>query len=156
MSLLEPEPLPPPNPWLKRIAAAVVLLAAVGGLLYWQFRFYPEKKQVVRFMEALRAGDYPAAYKLWKPAPSYSYQDFLEDWGETTSFGRVRTYEIVGVESGGAELLLLPGQGGPGPRTVKVSGSSSGVIVSVRINNQAEPVRIWVERKDKSLSFPPF
>ena len=34
--------------------------------------------------------------------------------------------------------------------------SSSGVIVHVRLNGQAETIRIWVEKKDKSLSFSPF
>lgn len=155
MSLLEAQLPPPPNPWLRRIGVAVVLLAAMVGLLYWQFRYYPEKKQVERFMDALVAGDYPAAYRLWKPTPTYRYQDFLEDWGETTARGRVRSYEIVGVEPAASALVAVPQSGGS-RRTLQVGGDSSGVIVSVRINGQEPPERIWVERKDKSLSFPPF
>lgn len=156
ISLLDPQPLPPPNPWPKRLALAAVLLAVVGGLLYWQFRYYPEKKQVERFMEALKAGDYRAAYRIWKPTPSYRFEDFLEDWGETTAIGRVRSYEIVGVESSRALLLQVPVEGGERRRTLQVEGGSSGVIVLVRINGVDPPERIWVERKDKSLSFPPF
>lgn len=155
MTLLDAEAPPPPSPWPVRVAAVAAILALSGAVLYWEFRFYPEKRQVERFMEALQAGDYRAAYQLWKPAATYAYADFLEDWGETTPSGRVRSYEIVSVEEGGAELLLVPGQGGQ-RRTVRVGGSSSGVIVSVRINGQAEPIRLWVEKKDHSLSFPPF
>lgn len=155
MSLFDAQPSPPPNPWPYRLAVVLAVLAVVGGLLYWQFRFYPEKKQVERFMDALVAGDYQAAYRLWKPAPTYRYQDFLEDWGETTPRGRVRSYEIVGVEPAASALVAVP-QGGGNRRTLQVGGDSSGVIVSVRINGQEPPERIWVERKDKSLSFPPF
>ena len=155
MSLLDPQLPPPPNLWPQRIAVAVVLLAAVGGLLYWQLRYYPEKKQVERFMDALVAGDYQSAYRLWKPAPTYRFQDFLEDWGDTTARGRVRTYEIVGVEPAASALVAVPQSGGS-RRTLQVGEDSTGVIVSVRINGQEPPERIWVERQDKSLSFPPF
>ena len=44
----------------------------------------------------------------------------------------------------------------PAQPTMRVAGSSSGIVVRVRINGQLEPVRIWVEKKDKSLGFPPF
>ena len=156
MILLDAPPLPPPRLWPKRLAVAGLLLAVVAGVLYWQFRYYPEKKQVTRFMEALVAGDYQTAYQLWKPTPSYRFPDFLEDWGETTAFGRIRSYEIVEVESSSALLLQVPVEGGQTRRTLELKGNSSGVVVSVRINGQNPPVRIWVEKKDKSLSFPPF
>lgn len=155
MSLLDAQPPPPPNPWPQRLGVAVLLLAAVGALLYWQFRYYPEKKQVERFLDALVAGDYQTAYRLWKPTPSYTYQNFLEDWGETTPRGRIRSYEIVGVEPASAALVAVPGGGG-NRRTLQVGGDSSGVVVTVRLNGQDPPERIWVEKKDKSLSFPPF
>lgn len=135
MTLLDQQPPPPPNPWPKRLGLAAAVVVVVGGLLYWQFRFYGEVQQVRHFMDALAAGDYPQAYKIWNPTPTYTYQNFLEDWGETTSMGRVRSYEIAGVES---------------------RRNSSGVIVSVRINGREPPVRLWVEKKDKSLGFPPY
>lgn len=124
----------PPNPWPLRIALAVGLAVAVGVVLYWQFRYYGEKRAVERFMEALSVGDYRLAYQIWKPTPAYSFQDFLQDWGETTSLGRVQSYEILAAES---------------------PPDSSGVIVTVRINGREPPERIWVEKDDKSLSFPP-
>ncbi|MBI2955833.1 MAG: hypothetical protein HYY26_00840 [Acidobacteria bacterium] len=141
---------PPPNPWPRRLLVAALIVAVVAGVLYWQFRYYAEIKQVERFMEALQAGDYPKAYQLWKPTPAYTYDRFLEDWGETTPLGRVRSYEIVGVEKGPSEIAV---RGGP---TLRMEGASSGVVVRVRINGVDPPVRLWVESKDKSLSFPPF
>lgn len=155
-SLLEPEPLPPPNPWPLRIVIAVVVLAVVAGALYYQFRFYGEEKLVRQFMDALVAGDYQEAYRIWNPMPAYSYQAFLEDWGETTPFGRVRSYEIVGVRPTREVVLQVPAGGGEQPRNIRVGGDSSGVVVSVRINGIEKPVRLWVETNPPRLSFPPY
>ena len=150
-SLLEAEAPRAPSPWPLRVAAVVTILAVSGAVLYWQLRYYPEKKAVAHFMDALQAGDYQGAYRLWNAPPSYAYKDFLEDWGETTPMGRVHSYEIVGVEPKAPVEVALPGQ--PARR---VAGDSSGIVVLVRINGRLEPVRIWVEKKDKSLGFPPF
>lgn len=150
MGLLDGEVPPPPSPWLKRIALVLVVTLVAGGLVYWKLRFYRERRQVERFMDALVAGDYQTAYKLWKPTPSYTYQSFLEDWGETNPFGRIRSYEIVDITTGPPEV------GVRGGRTLVLGEESSGVIVSVRLNGAGAPVRIWVESRDLSLSFPPF
>lgn len=152
VSLLEPEPPRRLSPWPMRIAAAAAVLAVTGVILYSQFRYYGERKAVERFMEALQAGDYQTAYQLWKPTPTYTYKDFLEDWGETTPFGRVRSYEIVAVGPPERVEVAVPGR----PTISVADVGQSGVIVKVRINGQLEPVRIWVEKKDKSLGFPPF
>jgi hypothetical protein len=156
VSLLEPEPLPPPNPWPKRVVVAAVVLAVVGAVLYFQFRYYAEEALVKSFMDALVAGDYPRAYQIWNPMPTYTYENFLEDWGETTSFGRIRSYEIVDVRAAGGMLLRVPVEGGEQRRTLHVGGKSSGVVVSVRLNGQEPPVRLWVETAPPRLSFPPF
>lgn len=155
-SLLEPEPLPPPNPWPLRLGAAVVVLAIVAGALYWHYRYYREEKLVSQFMDALKAGDYPTAYRLWNPTEAYSYQAFLEDWGETTSMGRVRSYEIVEVRPTRGVILQVPVEGADRRRNLRVAGRSSGVVVSVRINGLEPPVRLWVETNPPRLAFPPY
>jgi len=155
-SLLEPEPLPPPNPWPLRIGIAVVVLAVVAGVLYFQFRYYGEERLVRQFMDALVAGNYQEAYRVWNPTAAYSYQAFLEDWGETTSTGRVRSYEIVSIHPTSGVILQVPIGGGEPPRNLRVSGDSSGVVVSVRINGNEPPVRLWVETDPPRLSFPPY
>ena len=155
MTLLDAQPEKPRSPWIKRILIAVLLLAALGLFLRWQFRYYGEKKAVRQFMEALVGGDYGRAYEIWQPTPSYSYQNFLQDWGEISPWGKIRSYEIVGVTEK-LQDLLLPGTGGTNPRILeRGEGNSSGVVILVRINGIREPERIWVEKKTKSLSFPP-
>ncbi|MGH9804674.1 MAG: hypothetical protein ACRD4D_05840 [Candidatus Acidiferrales bacterium] len=155
-SLLEPEPLPPPNPWPLRIVMALVVLAVAAGALYYQFRFYREEKVVRLFMDALVAGDYQLAYRIWNPTPAYSFQAFLEDWGETTPFGRVRSYEILEVRPNRGVVLQVPSGGGQAPRNIRVGGDSTGVVARVRINGIEEPVRLWVEANPPRLSFPPY
>jgi len=150
ISILDPQPPPPPNPWPLRLGVGAVVLVLVGTFAWSEFRYYGERRQVERFMDALVAGDYQTAYQLWKPSPAYPYQSFLEDWGETNSHGRIRNYEIVRIAPPQNEV------GVRGGGTLSLGGESTGLIAYVRINGMQEPVRIWVERKDKSLSFPPF
>ena len=144
------QPPPPRNPWPLRIAAVLGVVILVGAFLYWQFRFYPEQKQVERFLDALVAGDYQGAYQIWGPTPDYTFPDFLQDWGETTPRGRIRSYEIVSVQEPTREVTV---SGGP---TLKMGGNSSGVVVTARLNGTTDEVKIWVERKDLTLSFAPF
>lgn len=152
-SLLEPEPIPPPNPWPKRIILAAVILAVLAAVLYWQFRYYREERLVRSFMDALQAGDYQAAYEIWNPNPAYTFDKFLRDWGETTSFGRVRSYEIVWMRD--ISRLRVP-ISGEIRRTIRVSGRSTGIIVAVKINGSEPEVQIWAETDPPRLSFPPF
>ncbi len=111
------------------VTAAVVVL--VTPVLYYEFKNWPEERAVKRFLATLQQGDYPGAYRLWKPAPSYRYEDFLRDWGQQSEYGKVTAFEITGS---------------------RVRGS--GVVVAVMVNRRE--ARIWVESRDKSLSFPPF
>jgi len=155
-SLFDAEPLPPPNPWPTRLLVAGAVLIVLAGVTWWQYRFHAEKVFVRQFMDALVAGDYPTAYKIWNATPVYSYQAFLEDWGETTAMGRVKSYEILEVKPTAGVLLQVPVQGGGRSRTLQVKGKSSGVIVSVRVNGLEPPIRLWVERNPPRLSFPPY
>ncbi|MFQ5816562.1 MAG: hypothetical protein ACE5H2_01225 [Terriglobia bacterium] len=156
ISLLEPEPLPPPRRWLRRLVLALAVALVLGTVLYFTFRYYPEKRHVARFFDALVAEDYRQAYELWKPQPSFTYEQFLSIWGPNGDYGRIRSYELVEVESSRAVLLRLAVEGGSRQRTLTLEGNASGIVVSVRLNNLDPPVRLWVEKKDKSLSFPPF
>ncbi len=142
---------PPPDPRGKSRPltwVVVVLVAAVALILFWSFRYYPEKKAAGHFFEAVAAGDMNRAYQIWKPGPNYSMQDFLADWGPNGYYGPVKSFEIGEASA---------------PR------GGSGVIVSVKLSPYApfpsaddaeksrrtRTVRIWVETKDKSLTFPP-
>ncbi len=147
MTLLEPPPAPQAKSrqfiWMGLLTAVAVL--ALG---WWMFRYYPEKKAAERFFEAVAAGDMTQAYHLWKPANSYTMQDFLADWGPTGYYGPVKSYEIFKASA---------------PR------GGSGVIVSVWVSpyspmppkedveksRKTRVVSVWVEGKAKSFSSPP-
>src|SRR5260370_41622511 len=86
---------------------AVVIVAAV--LLWFSFRYYPEKRAAEHFFDALVAGDMARAYQLWHPGPSYKMQVFLADWVPTGYYGPVNSYYNVrnsspSVASGEAEV----------------------------------------------------
>jgi hypothetical protein len=148
VSLLEP-PSEEPRSKLRRYVIsglAFVLLLALG--LWYVFRFYGERRTVEHFLDALVAGDTQWAYQIWKPQGSYSYQDFLDDWGPSGYYGPVKSYHI---------------------ETAQKPKGGSGVIVVVELspyqpfpadndavkNRHTREVHIWVEQSDKSLGFPP-
>jgi 4-amino-4-deoxy-L-arabinose transferase-like glycosyltransferase len=114
----------------KQVWIGVAVLLVVVPALWWQFKNWPEERVAARFLEALQRGDYPGAYAIWQPAKSYVYDDFLRDWGPQGEHGRVNSFAITTSHERG-----------------------SGVIVTAEINGKA--TLIWVEKKDKSLSFPP-
>lgn len=132
-----------------RLTITALLLVILTGLAAWYFlRFQTEKNTARRFLEALAAGDTRRAHELWQPGEGYPYERFMEDWGPQGEFGPVRSFRIVAAE--------LP----DGP-----SGTvASGVVVVVEVSPSApfegstsgvKEVKLWVERKDQSLSFAP-
>ena len=115
----------------KQIWIALAVLVVVGPVMFWYLKNWPEEQVVRRFCRALEQGNYSEAYLIWKPSRSYRNEDFLRDWGPPSEYGKITTWSIEGSHARG-----------------------SGVIVTVKLN--AKEGRIWVEKKDKSLSFPPF
>src|SRR5882672_2697718 len=131
---------------LKFTLIAVILAIIIGG--WFLFRYYPEKRAVNHFFDALVAGDTARAYQDLKPSESYKMGDFLADWGPGGYYGPVKSYKIVRAEA---------------PK------KSNGVIVSVAVSpfspmpeaNDAEKSRrtkvipIWVDTESKAMSFSP-
>jgi len=127
------KPINPRTERLKRrLIAGTVLFVALSGYLYYEFKNYPEEQQAKRFFAALQREDWQEAYRLWNPTSSYTFKDFQQDWGPEGLEGRVETFRIAGSHERG-----------------------SGVLVIAQINGSKD-VTLWVEKKDKSLSFPPF
>jgi hypothetical protein len=139
-------------PWKYRrpfltIAAAIVIAAVAIVVL---LRFHTERTTIRRFMNALVTENYQQAYQIWKPAPSYSLPDFLQDWGPAGYYGPVKSYRI------------------DNHQTEKVKGGES-VAITVEVSpfqpfpdesdpvkhNQTKSVVLWVKFSDESLSFPP-
>ena len=115
----------------RRLIAGIALSLMLAGYLYFELKNYPEERQASRFFQALHQEDYQEAYRIWQPTSSYHFDDFMEDWGRNGLQGPIDRFHITGSTARG-----------------------SGVIVRVRIND-TETTALWVERKDKSLSFPP-
>lgn len=119
----------------RRKRYAISMLAFVilmGSFGYWRFRNFAEERQALHFFEALHSRNFQQAYQIWQPNSTYKFQDFMDDWGEQGLQGPVEDFRLVRSRRRG-----------------------TGVIVEVRVNN-AENVRIWVERGNKSLTFPPY
>ncbi len=118
---------------LHTLILIVLLMAILGGLVGYRFWNYREERTVSRFLTTLEKGDYQGAYRLWQPAESYTFDNFLHDWGETGDYGKIRQFEILGSTSLG---------------TI--------VIVTVRINNVNPPLDIVVDRKTQGLAYSNF
>ena len=116
----------------KQIWIGIAVFIVVAPILYYEFKDWPEEQAAKTFFRDLQEQRYQDAYALWKPGPSYKQADFLGDWGPQSPFGKVNDFKITKSRSWG-----------------------SGVVISATINGSKE-TQLWVEKKDKSLGFPPY
>ncbi len=146
MSLLEPPAAKPDKSRAMAFTIAALAALAIVGL-YFQFRYYPEKRAAERFFNALVAGDTAKAYELWKPGPSYTMKDFLADWGPQGYYGPVKSYRIVrGKAPSGSNAVAI---------SVEVSPFSPRPDASdTEKSRKTKVVEVWVLASDKSFSFP--
>jgi len=147
MSLLEP-PVEKPQKsrvMLFTVAALAITLAVV---LWFTFRYYPEKKAAAHFFDALVAGDTNKAYELWKPSETYRLSDFTADWGPGGYYGPVKSYKIMGAKaprkSDSVEVDVAISPFSPMPEAS--DGEKS---------RKTKVVPLWILPSDKSISFPP-
>lgn len=124
------------------------LVLALVIVLYFTFRYYPEKKATSEFFSALVAGDTDRAYQLWKPGPSYRKSDFLADWGPAGYYGPVKSYKIMRAKA--------PDKSNAIAVDVAVSPYAPLPSASDAVKSEkTKVVTIWVSPTDKSLTFPP-
>jgi len=130
---------------LFTIAALALTLAVV---LWFTFRYYPEKKAAANFFDALVAGDANKAYELWKPSETYKLSDFAADWGPGGYYGPVKSYKIMGAKapnkSDSIEVDVAISPFSPMP------DASDG-----EKSRKTRVVPLWILPSDKSISFPP-
>jgi hypothetical protein len=147
MSLLEPPADTTSKSRPMAFAVAAIAIIAIIAL-WWTFRFFPEKRAVEHFFDALVAGEMDTAYRLWKPGESYKMQDFLADWGPNGYYGPVKSYRIIransplGSNAVGVTVAISPFSPMPDPSDAEKS-------------RKTRVVSVWVVSRDKSLSFPP-
>lgn len=146
MGLFDGDGEDPQSKKRRYVLTGTFFVFAVAATLWYFLRFQPEKNTVRLFMENVERSDFKAAYALWKPADpkTYTYEEFVSDWGPQGYYGPVRSFRISAA--------------------AQVKRTASGVIVAVELcpetpfrNDPArnKEVTIWVERRDQSLSFPP-
>jgi hypothetical protein len=147
MSLLDPPAAKPDKSRAMAFTVAALSLVAIV-VLWFTFRYYPEKKAAERFFDALVAGNTDLAYQLWKPGQSYAMKDFLADWGPGGYYGPVKSYHILRASSqlgsNAVAIRVAISPFSPMPDASDAEKSRKTKIVSV-----------WVVIADKSLSFPP-
>lgn len=145
-TLFEAPPYDPKREKRRKITIAAVIAAVlVIAILGYLYRNWPYERVVDHFFNALEHKDFEKAYGIWMHDPNwkqhpdrdsnYSFHDFYNDWGPGGEWGIIREHQIVG--------SAAPKDG-------------SGVVVVVKINQRADNARIWVERKDRTLTFSPF
>ena len=122
---------------IKRIVAVVVIIAAVGGILYFQFRNYREEGRVKTFLRLIEQEKYQDAYALWgcsveTPCPGYTYKKFLQDWGPESAHPDISAAKITQTRS-----------------------CDDGIIQTLSFGKDDE-VWIWVSREDLALGFAPW
>lgn len=147
MTLLDPPPVTS-NKSRAWAITGVVLAIALGVVLYFAFRYYPEKAVTKEFFEALVAGDTNQAYALWKPTQSYRMNDFIADWGPAGYYGPVKSFKIMGArapqKSDSVEVNVAISPYSPLPEESDGERSSKTRVVT-----------LWISPSDKSFSFPP-
>lgn len=152
MSVFDSSEEHPPAKVRRYIITGVTFVILVALGIQYLMRYHTEKNTVRNFLTTVAGGNLEQAYKLWKPAETYSYKDFLEDWGPNGYYGPVKSFRIedASVMKRGSE-------------------SASGVIVTVEVSpyspfpanndeakqNKTKEVRLWVQFKDQSLGFAP-
>jgi hypothetical protein len=147
MSLLEP-PVEKPQKSRVMVFTVAALAFTLAVVLWFTFRYYPEKKAAANFFDALVAGDTNKAYDLWKPSASYKLTDFTADWGPGGYYGPVKSYKIMGAKaptkSDSIEVDVAISPFSPMP------DASDG-----EKSRKTRVVPLWILPSDKSISFPP-
>jgi hypothetical protein len=147
ISLLEPAVEKPHKSRVLAFTVAALAFTLVV-VLWFTFRYYPEKKAAAHFFDALVAGDTNKAYELWKPSGTYRLSDFTADWGPAGYYGPVKSYKIMSAsaprKSDSIEVDVAISPFSPMP------DASDG-----EKSRKTKVVPLWILPSDKSISFPP-
>lgn len=142
----------PPAKIRRYIISGITFVILLFFAYQYLMRYHAEKGTVRRFFTLVSDGKLDDAYKLWQPADTYSYKDFLEDWGPSGYYGPVKSFHIE-------DATVMKRGGLP----------ASGVIVTVELSpyspfpensdvakqSKSKEVRLWVQFKDQSIGFAP-
>jgi len=133
MGLLDSTPPKPPR-HVGRHILLVVILAIIGSGIAYYFWNYPEEHAVSRFLRTVESGDYKTAYGLWQPSSTYTFDDFMKDWGPHGDYGKIRAFDILRSSS----------------------ASSDTVTVTVMVNRETPALKLLVDKNTKGLAYSPY
>src|SRR5690349_8722491 len=147
MALMDAKPYDESRDKRRRIVVAVVVFVLLLiAFAFWELRFWPEERVADHFFSAIEHKDFERAYAIWMADPNwkqhpekysrYPFNAFYQDWGPPSEYGTITSHKIE--DAGNPE-----------------TGAGSGVVVTVRINDRPVTVNVWVEKRDKSMAFPP-
>lgn len=105
---------------IKRIVLVVLAVIVLAIVAYFVMKDHAEKAKARRFLADVNAHRYEQAYHDWgctaaTPCPSYTYQQFLEDWGpkksetpwKIASTDSCRDFFTVDVENHGSDIQAI-------------------------------------------------
>ncbi len=123
-----------------RSVAAIVIIAIVAALGWYLLKNHHQESVVKTFVNAIRHGDYQAAYRDWgctpeKPCSGYTFNSFMSDWGSSA-----------------------PRDAAPDPAVLGITDSEScnnGVLLTVSVN-RARTEKLWVDKDGDAISFAPY
>jgi len=121
--------------WKEAVKVPVsigLVLIFIGGLLY-KFANFREERRVTQFIQAIKRGQYDAAYQDWDSDAHYTMKDFLQDWGKDG-------YYTKGMRDGGV---------------TDSNGKGRSVVVYVTIDSLKYPVALRVDKETLKISFSP-
>jgi hypothetical protein len=148
MGLLDTKPEEPHSKRLRYAVSAVALALLLAFGLWYLLRFSAEEHTVEHFMEAVVGGNFQQAYQIWKPhGSSYTYQDFLGDFGAKGYYGPIQSYRI--------ESAASPKNSNAVSIVVEISPFRPFPANSDPKSGRNKEIMLWVDRSDQSLSFPP-
>ena len=140
---------PRPAQRRNRMILIAIVIAIFAIILYFIFRYYPEKRVINHFFEAIEHKDFDAAYGIyyhdpdWKQHPGkykdYTLNQFVLEWGPSGDYGPIASHHV--------DCATEPHKSG--------FQAASGIIVVVTINKRAESTSLWVEKKSKTITHSP-
>src|SRR6202451_2904209 len=124
---------------IVKISSIILACLLVTGLVFYAvFKNHGEEQRAKTFLALLNARNYAAAYTMWgctdsNPCPAYPFTKFQEDWGPKSEHAN----------ESAAHIGLSPSCG-------------SGVVIRLDYPAAEEPVSLWVERDNGTISFAPW
>ncbi len=132
----------------RYIISIVVFIALVVGTSWYLLRFYKEKDTIRYFLNTVAAGNMQQAYQIWKPSESYSFKDFMDDWGPDGYYGPVKSFRVERAahrkNGSGVDIIVDVSPYQPFPSEDDAAKQS-----------KTKEIDLWVQFKDHSISFPP-